>query len=78
MESGSRTEEDPPTQKQHCKIYVQRLQPKYLAAAMSYEGSWSGDLRGVEEHLQDGWEIVSHTFTLLEDESGLFTCILRR
>lgn len=61
-----------------CKIWVQRLQAKYFAAAMACEGSWSGDLREVEEYLQDGYRIVSHTFTLLDDESGVVTCILVR
>lgn len=59
-----------------CKIWVQRLQPRYLAAAMAYEGSWSGNLNGVEEYLQQGYRIASHTFTLLEDGSGVVSCLL--
>ena len=66
------------SQSTQCKIYVQRIRRQYFAAAMEYEGSWSGDLRGVEEHLQEGWKIVSHTFTPLEDESALFTCVLEK
>ena len=59
-----------------CRIWVQRLQPRYLASAMAYEGSWSGHLSGVEGYLQQGYEIASHTFTLLEDGSGVVTCLL--
>ena len=61
-----------------CTIWVQRLQPQILGAAMAYEGAWWGNLGGLEEFIQNGYRIVSHTFTLLEDESGVITCILVR
>jgi hypothetical protein len=59
-----------------CVMWVQRLQAQHLAAAMAYEGSWLGNLRGAEGLRQEGYRIVSHTFTLLDDESGVVTCIL--
>ena len=61
-----------------CKLWVQRLQARYLAQALAYEGAWQGNLVGLQELIQDGYRIVSHTFTLLDDESGLVTCILVR
>ena len=57
---------------------MQRLQANHFAAAMAYEASWGGNLHGVEEYLQEGYRIVSHTFTLLDDDSGLVTCSLVR
>ena len=61
-----------------CAIWVQRLQARHFAAAMAYEASWGGNLHGVEEYLQEGYRIVSHAFPLLDDGSGVVTCILVR
>ena len=49
-----------------------------LGGGHGVRGAWWGNLGGLEEFLQNGYRIVSHTFTLLEDESGVITCILVR
>ena len=49
-----------------------------IGGGHGYEGSWSGNLRRLEEYVQDGYRIVSHTFTPLDDESGVITGILVR
>ena len=71
------------TGQQECRLYVQTLPPNpQLHAALSGEGSWTGQMFGINALLEEGWRVVSHSFEWLEDSEGndqfLFSCVLVR
>jgi hypothetical protein len=49
---------------------------------ISKESLWLGtsvfDLKGILSEYDSDWKVVSHTFNIQEDGSGLLTCILER
>lgn len=63
------------------RVFIVEQVPKaLLTPALAGEGAFTFELgRDAKEvYYQSDWSMVSHTFTLLEDGSGLLTYILER
>lgn len=60
------------------KLVVQKIERHMLAPALASEGAVEFDLEGDASHYQSGWRMVSHTFAIQEDGSGILSYILER
>lgn len=60
------------------KLVVELVPRQKLAAPLAGEGSGVFDLGGDAPHYQSGWTMVSHTFTIQNDGSGVITYIMEK
>lgn len=61
-------------------LIVEHIPKERLAATMAGEGASVYKLDGAQaRYTKDGgWSLLSHTFALREDESGVFTLLFER
>ncbi len=62
------------------KCIVERIDKQTLAPVLTGEGAIHSDLgaQAPEPYFMSDWRLVSHTFAIQDDETGILTYILER